>query len=793
MGLHMGLGLEQRLEQRIELRQAILVQDLGVKPFNTDGEIKQKSQYEFLQDLNTVLRDGDYFDDIHFGLEINRLIFANPSEESVSKLGRDLSNLIQFYSAGEKVTKKILDSIGADKDDRERELPGKITASWNDVVSSKHFVGKEKRSKFIFKLIEDMNKKNADVESGLDILSRTNKLNDQKILTLETLNKLKEYASVDHRIIPFAQKVLIPVLRNLPTSLDENQAKYLYEQIPEQLFMLDRDLRVGGISENIAAKLVEKGAAYLDQNSVISLPIRSLVENISENTDLLNQLELFADSKSFLEGRDVQRRIYRGLAALESVYESEDMLEHSLNNSKDIKGFAKILNSIDLVHNEPDFSYPFDLQDQDCILKNLKLQLVDKSIKRLNLSDDYLEKYLNKLGLDERFSLIGKIITTLGGYAHYQNSDQLNLLKEIIQSEIDGKFNEWRYSHDKAGAQLEVLENRTQTWKENSTVKRIVGELDALESHIGAVKQILPKMINSYEEFYNEDLGRVDIEEIEFQIKDNESKLKSKTLSKKESKKMGFETSLLREKKSYFYLMGQIDNLYADNYDKTLKLVEGIVKRKSKNPLYESAKWIRETLDQPVYRNARKITIKETDDLEELLRFGENPVPHCQNWKNNSSYNKTLLSFVADANKKLYLMLNGNDKPIGMSMVRLVGWWDEWDDKSDATLLVENFYGNEWSDDYGIALFGSLAQKALELSGEIGHQVRVAIPADHDNRLDSVLGKFSKQYGVEIFEDTLTTKPTPSKNSHEYWDCGRGTLSSETSVSIGVKYVCFDG
>ena len=32
------------------------------------------------------------------------------------------------------------------------------------------------------------------------------------------------------------------------------------------------------------------------------------------------------------------------------------------------------------------------------------------------------------------------------------------------------------------------------------------------------------------------------------------------------------------------------------------------------------------------------------------------------------------------------------------------------------TILIENIYDNEWSDDYGVALFGSLADKAVEIN-----------------------------------------------------------------------------
>jgi hypothetical protein len=201
---------------------------------------------------------------------------------------------------------------------------------------------------------------------------------------------------------------------------------------------------------------------------------------------------------------------------------------------------------------------------------------------------------------------------------------------------------------------------------------------------------------------------------------------------------------------------------------------------------------MRDTLDQPVYRDARRISVIETDELNDLLRMGERPVPHCQDWRSNSTLNESLLSFVADSNKKLYHIANGNNKPMGMSLVRLLEWDEE------PTLLIENIYSNEWSTDYGVALVGSLADKASAISDDTGKSVRLAAPysSGHDGhgtnfQVKDAFEKFSDQYKVYINEGTMNLTLPESKGTHEYVDCGPGKIRSGARINVDVSYIAF--
>lgn len=783
LGLHLGQRLEQRLEQRLQL--ALGPGDM-VDPFRTDGEEIQVSQYAILKELLKLINEGEYFDTDHFGLEINRTIFGHPLEARLGNFGRDLSEVVRFYQSDEELAKRVISALGKQKEEGDKkDIPGQISSAWNRINKSDYF-SNEANERRIVSFIEHVSGQEGDVSSGIDIVGRAAELPSQKPLVDTSFEKVKSYASEDARIIPFTQRVLIPVFRALGRQkerLTAEEAQAVYGEVVEPLYMLDRDLRVSGTIDKLSSAVDGKGIRQL-LGSTLPIPLQVSLEAISPSEETYNAVLRLCGDSAFTQGRELKRKVYRGLSAVEDIDEGRAVLEHIVENVSDSSGFARVLSALNLVYNDPDFAYPFEISGEKEVLRNLKLQLVDKSIKRLGFDDETLEKYLTRLESDEQFERIGKMVTTLVGYDHYQNQEQLGLLREIAEVKLDGKFKEWRYSHDRAEAQLRVLGKDTSAWKENKKVSRIVGELQALNAHIDSIKNILPKIMETYAEHYGRAFRKETTQELEAEIAQNEDTLRSGELSKKERKKLGYETHQLREHLSYVGLLSGLADLNTENYSSVLEQAEGISRKKSRNPLYENAKWIRETLDEPVYRDARKITVYETDDLETLLRFGETPVPHCQNWKVDSSLNRSLLSFVADANKKLYHVANGNDRPIAMSMLRLL----EWDNVP--TLLIENVYDQEWSDDYGIALLGSLADKAMAMHEETGKEVRVATTS---NRLKTAMERFSEKYKVEVLGGHVDFDPAPSKNKFEYWDCGPGLKDSGSRVSFGVEYISFGG
>ena len=793
------MGMHQ--VQRQELRQALVQQQVlmmpgdGVEHFRTDEEKAQVSQYEILKQIGKIVESGEFFDDEHFGLEINRQIFGHPLEARLGNFGRDIENLVRLYGGNEEVARETITLLGKQKEERERkDIPGQIASSWFRLSSSEYLAG-ESEEKRLPNLIHYLSDKDADIAKGLDIVAKAAEIAGQRELVFTSLNRLANYADQDPRIIPFTHSVLSPVFRAIKSrneTLNQEESRALYSYVVETLYMLDRELRVSGSIENISEAIKNNGVRGLITQMKIPLPLQVSLERLTENPELKTRIIELCNDADFIQGRELKRKIYTGFSSLEELDNHEGVLTHIVNNVGDSKGLGRVLGALSLVSHDRDFVYPYDVEGEDKILRNLRLQLTDKSVKRLGLDDETLEKYLERLESDERFQGIGKIVTTLAGYSHYQNEQQTGLLREIVSAELAGKFTDYRYSHDRAESQLKVLDKKTDSWRKNSNVKRLVGELDKLQAHIASIRNVAPKFTETYKDHYHQGVDKDLEDSLREQIEQNEEALRSGNLDKKRTKEVGYETSLLREQLTYSEIIRGLQELTTDNYQSLFEKVDHLAKKRSKNPLYHKAVWMRDTLDQPVYRDAQRIEVFETDDLEALLRMGEKPIPHCQDWRSNSSLNGSLLSFVADANKKLYHIRNGNERPVGMSLVRLVDW------DNHPTLLIENIYANEWSTDYGVALIGSLADKAAAISEETGKVVRVASPdysghADHTTNVQvkEAFERFSEQYKVYINQGRIDIKPPKSKCKYEYWDCGPGKVESGSSINIGVSYIEF--
>ena len=425
------LGMRQGLEQRILLQQAIRVGD-GLPHFRTDAEELQVSQYEVLQKLTKVLSDGEFFDPDHFELETNRTIFGHPLEAKLGNFGRDLSAVIHSYGNNEEVAEAVIDVLDSG-DKKEKDVPGKVASGWSVILKSGHFEDKKNELLTFIKYLSDQE---ADVSSGIDLVAKT--AEKSKDLAYATLDKVSEYAGKDTRLIPFSHGVISQIMRS--TGIDDSR---LFDKVVEPLYMLDAQLRVSDTVAKVAAYLGKQGAKALEGNH-IPLPIQAHLEAVNLDDETYQQLVKFCQENDFIQGRERQRKVYRGIATLEDFKRGSEILAHVTQNVRDVRGLSRLLAQVELVSQEPDFSYDFSLEGEDAISRNLRLQLVDKSIKRLELDDDNLEKYLDRIEKDDSFREVGKIVTTLASYSHYRNPQQIGLLREAVQAELAGKYRQSR-------------------------------------------------------------------------------------------------------------------------------------------------------------------------------------------------------------------------------------------------------------------------------------------------------------------------------------------------------------
>ncbi|MCK5629221.1 MAG: hypothetical protein KAI26_01270, partial [Nanoarchaeota archaeon] len=344
-GMGMNLVMHQRLDQRLE-QQLQLYLDPGdlIDPFRTDAEVVQISQYEILKSLDKLIDSGEFFDTDHFGLEINRTIFGNPLEARLGNFGRDLSELVRYYQSDDALAKQIITILSAQKEEGDKkDIPGKVASAWNVISQSDYFKIEPKRKR-ILTFVEGLNEHDADIASGLDIVSKAAELKNQKALVDTSFDRVQAYSQGDVRIIPFAQAVLSPVIRSLgyrKERLTAEESSSVYESIVETLYMIDRDLRTSGTIEKISYEVQTNGVRKLLESSRLPIPIQVFLDSVQPGQETYQKVLNICSDSSFAQGREVKRKIYKGLAAIEDLDEGRRVLDHIVGEISDSKGFAR--------------------------------------------------------------------------------------------------------------------------------------------------------------------------------------------------------------------------------------------------------------------------------------------------------------------------------------------------------------------------------------------------------------------------------------------------------------------
>lgn len=218
-----------------------------------------------------------------------------------------------------------------------------------------------------------------------------------------------------------------------------------------------------------------------------------------------------------------------------------------------------------------------------------------------------------------------------------------------------------------------------------------------------------------------------------------------------------------------------------ESFSRLGKEVDAAIAKSRDEELRRIFKEVKNILDSPDVKNMERVTVVETDAPHNLFDVGRTPVQSCQRWNERTAYNKCLLAYVADANKKLYQVLDQNGTVLVRSIVRLQPF-----DKESPVLLIERPYATRWTGDYGRALFAQIAQRALEIN-EVLHEP-VAI-ASTDPRIIEVMGDFVKQYGFKLHSMNYERTLPESKNGFEYSDSFGGCLESGSKVRGQLKYV----
>lgn len=329
-------------------------------------------------------------------------------------------------------------------------------------------------------------------------------------------------------------------------------------------------------------------------------------------------------------------------------------------------------------------------------------KVVEVACRRLELPQKFHEKIEGNLEEFLRSGLFEIVPTLAGKYDKENRTDVSNLLRTVTEHIIEGDFNAWRYTHEQTAIQLAGLtEEQKKFWRE--TLEPITIDIslsDDEESRradeLRATKDILR---NAKEHILVEqphfDFSRDRARMLSIQVDGLTERIKSCT-SDDEKRSLVVEKRRVQAETTLLSGFLEIEEATTASFTRDRICAQA---RALCNCLTTLTLPLAELDIQQIEKiftvgDIRAISAYESDDPMTLLKVGVEPQETCQSWR-NGGYNHCLLAYVADSNKKVLNVADGEGRIVARSMIKLTKQRDLHDFSSETerrTLLIEKPY-----------------------------------------------------------------------------------------------------
>lgn len=440
----------------------------------------------------------------------------------------------------------------------------------------------------------------------------------------------------------------------------------------------------------------------------------------------------------FLENRESFRRFCE-LASDDYVTRSTDnkralvAVLHALRHSQTLGHQSRriVTHVVDLVQNsrqlvqvclnlryfvEMGREFPFDVPSADRLIKVLNQNGIEILLRQMGFSEQEevaIETAIKRL---DRRGLFNALIRLFAVYEEEKYEHGKGLVRGMLLRLAEKEYSGFRYSHDKTRAQLEVLTN-TEAWKENLVSWRHVGDVSNLEFAIQAIKELVPALRAEYSKifvgdgwedpFILQELFNLALQD----IKAAKAEERNKAIERKVEVEEAYViitciNELERLDIGLFLTLEAVIN-------KTLRCTIG--RETLRHLFFEVSEIYR--MAETARKKVERIVVRESDDAFDLLNIGVKPVQTCQRWTEPTSYNKALLAYVLDGNKKVFFVTTSGQEILARAVVRILPF--EVSKKREVPMLViERPYATRWSDELGAALLQVIVDKAGRIASE---------------------------------------------------------------------------
>ena len=787
-GLGMGLNLQQRLSQRLEqkLDNTLKLSLAMIQAFHTSGEEGTGEQNVILEKLAQDVRNHVYSDWEDFHERCMKRIKKEDRSENVKELIGALRGIVERTQPSIDDIRTLL-NIGMYARIN-HEIPKVVYMHMDDSLKTEAAQSLEDKVELI-RIGRTLQRNKGSLTAAYEFLHSTSEG--------EKFSAPEQYAQIVSEVsrlsqekadaIIFVNKYFERVLEGRE-SVDGDAILSGFEFV-EQLHQLTK--------ERVQKKYVSDGRDLLarddfsDQRqtySNIPTPILANLVRTGLSDDLLDRANGVFGQKYLSKNTDPRRRVFRSLYALDSNPKKRKVLEHLLTSVDSAEYVSKILGHLEILQESGNFTYFFDETDGVRIIRKLNDYAINRNLQMLGLSEEYKEKIAENPHRIIANNLL-TMISTFGGVlvGSYQNG--IPLLREITEHIVDDDFQTWRYTHDKSRKQLKCLEYHeegelayhvVEAWRNNATSERLIGDIDKLQPRINAMKIVADELKGQYQTVTNSEATVETLQGLEQRIMEISDAFRTGGKHIDNKKALGQEKRTLLAQYETLQAILKVESADPETFLNLGQDVDRAIGKTSYEDMKMTFGEVKKILDSPDVKNLERVAVVETDAPYKLFDVGRTPVQSCQRWTERTGYNKCLLAYVADSNKKLYQVLDENGNVIVRSIVRLMQF-----DKESPVLLVEGPYATRWTRDYGRVLFAQVAQRALGLNEALGEPIAIA---SNDRRIQEVMADFGKQYDSKLHSKEYERKLPESKNGFEYSDSLGGCLSSGSKIRRELKY-----
>jgi len=778
MEMRMGMGLRQTLSQRLEhkLDQTLRLTQSQVQAFHTSGEEGSEDQSIILEKLLQDLRYSVFSDWKDFYDRCMKRIKKEDRTESAKELITNLRRIVELTHPSLNEIKSLLE-LGVYARGN-NEIPNVVYGHIDGILQSETGKGLEDKLALI-KLGNTLEKNRGNTTTAYEFLHRTaesEKFSSQSKFS-RIFSKVNAIAKEAPDTLRFVNNYFERVLGGRE-SIDESLILSGFEYV-EDLHLLSKErVKDDYISDAKDLLSREDFGEIREKYKNVPLPVLANLVRFGLNNELIKKADSLFSQEYLAKKIDPRRRIFRSLYTLDSNPEKSKVLEHLLSNIKSAEQVSKILSHLEMLQGTGDFVYFFDETDGSRLIRRLSDYAINSNLGMIGLSKDYKERIAENPDRIQKGNLL-KIISTFGGVLTAYYSEGMPLLKEITEHIIDDDIEDWRYSHDKSEMQLKCLSGTVEAWKQNESSERLIGDLKGLQPRINALKILADELKIQYQTLVGVEASQETLQGLEHRVNEITSMFKSESHDI-DKKALGKEKrELLTQYETLQTILG-VSDVTPESLLTVAQNVGKAIERISYEDLRTTFKEVKNILDSKDVKNLERVTVIETDAPDKMFNIGRTPIQSCQRWTERTGYNKCLLAYVADSNKKLYQVLDENGNVIVRSIVRLMQF-----DKESPVLLVEGPYATRWTRDYGRVLFAQVAQRALGLNEALGEPIAIA---SNDRRIQEVMADFGKQYDSKLHSKEYERKLPESKNGFEYSDSLGGCLSSGSKIRRELKY-----